>query len=123
VKPGGKEYMMTFMVSALWHGFYPYYYVMFFFAALNLELCKDIYKSRILFSWMPPMARHLLGNFCTLFAMNYFAISFCQLTFERGAHFGRATYYIGFASMVVGLIITRSLGIVKIAQRMEKKKT
>ena len=116
-----KENMIVFLVSAFWHGFYPFYYVMFFFAALNLELCKDIYKSRILFSWMPPLMRHVVANFCTLFTMNYFAISFCQLTFERGGNFARSTSYFSFAMMVVGLMITRGFGLVKIAQRMEKK--
>ena len=77
VKPGMKENMSVFAVSAFWHGFYPFYYVMFFFAAINLELCKDIYKSRILFRWIPPMARHVIANFLTIGSMNYFAISFC----------------------------------------------
>jgi lysophospholipid acyltransferase len=115
VKPGMKENMSVFAVSAFWHGFYPFYYVMFFFAAINLELCKDIYKSRILFRWMPPMARHLIANFLTMGAMNYFAISFCQLTFERGGNFAKNTYYSVFLAMVVGLFITRTTGLVKIA--------
>ena len=116
-----KENMSVFAVSAFWHGFYPFYYVMFFFAAINLELCKDIYKSRILFRWIPPLARHVIANFLTIGSMNYFAISFCQLTFERGGNFARNTYYSVFLAMIVGLFITRTTGLVKIAQRMEKK--
>jgi len=37
VTPGKRPSMMvsmsTFIVSAFWHGFYPFYYIMFFFAA------------------------------------------------------------------------------------------
>lgn len=64
---------------------------------------------------MPPMVRHIIGNFLTIGSMNYFAISFCQLTFEKGGNFGRATYYSVFIAMVVGLIITRATGLVQIA--------
>jgi hypothetical protein len=44
---------MTFIVSAFWHGFYPFYYVMFFVAAILGELTKDLYKSRIFFAFIP----------------------------------------------------------------------
>jgi hypothetical protein len=53
MRPTAKHTMMVFIVSSIWHGFYPYYYVLFIFAALNLELCKDIYKSRYLLKWIP----------------------------------------------------------------------
>lgn len=62
MKPGLKENMTTFIVSAFWHGFYPFYYVMFFFCALLSELCKDIYRSRIMFEFIPPFFRPILAK-------------------------------------------------------------
>ena len=57
VKPGERltvaANMTTFLVSAAWHGFYPFYYIMFGMAALFVESCKDIYRSRILFAGIP----------------------------------------------------------------------
>jgi len=50
--------MSTFIVSAFWHGFYPFYYVMFFFAAIMNEVAKDLYKSRVLFSKFVPKELH-----------------------------------------------------------------
>ena len=44
-RPGMFESMSTFIVSAFWHGFYPFYYVMFFFAAILVECAKDMYKA------------------------------------------------------------------------------
>ena len=41
-KPTLYNNIATFIVSAFWHGFYPFYYVMFFFCALLGELSKDI---------------------------------------------------------------------------------
>jgi len=43
---------ITMTVSALWHGFYPFYYVMFIQTAFFVELSKDVYRSRALFSFM-----------------------------------------------------------------------
>lgn len=48
-RPGMKENLTVFMVSAFWHGFYPFYYVMFFFTYIFTEVSKDVYRSRILF--------------------------------------------------------------------------
>ena len=52
-RPGVKVNLSTFIVSAFWHGFYPVYYVMFFFCAFFNELSKEIYKSRIYFRFIP----------------------------------------------------------------------
>jgi lysophospholipid acyltransferase len=52
-KPGLMNNMAVFICSAFWHGFYPFYYVMFFFCALLGELSKDIYRSRVFFRWIP----------------------------------------------------------------------
>lgn len=48
-RPGMMNNMAVFICSAFWHGFYPFYYVMFFFCALLGELSKDIYRSRVFF--------------------------------------------------------------------------
>jgi len=46
---GFKENMITFMVSAIWHGFYPFYYIMFAQCAVFVQVAKEIYRSRIIF--------------------------------------------------------------------------
>jgi lysophospholipid acyltransferase len=61
-KPGLINNLATFIVSAFWHGFYPFYYVMFFFAALLGELSKDIYRSRIFFRFIPYPINSILAK-------------------------------------------------------------
>ena len=61
-KPGLMNNMATFICSAFWHGFYPFYYVMFFFSAVLGELSKDIYRSRIFFRFLPSIVRVILAN-------------------------------------------------------------
>lgn len=62
-RPGLKENMATFIVSAFWHGFYPFYYVMFFFCAIFNELCKEIYRSRYLFRFIPYPLSSILAKY------------------------------------------------------------
>jgi lysophospholipid acyltransferase len=52
-RPGLISNLATFIVSAFWHGFYPFYYVMFFLAAFFVELTKDVFRSRVLFKSIP----------------------------------------------------------------------
>jgi len=66
--------MSTFIVSAFWHGFYPFYYVLFFFAALFSEVAKDMYKARIIFRPIPAFIRPFLANITVMVLMDYFGI-------------------------------------------------
>jgi len=73
-RPGMFENMATFIISAFWHGFYPFYYVMFFFAAILSEVAKDIFKARILFGFIPSALRPIIANFLSFLCMNYLGI-------------------------------------------------
>lgn len=114
------ENMITFLVSALWHGFYPFYYVMFFLAAILSEVSKDIFKARSLFSFLPGVLRHFLANFLSMLCLNYFGILINALTFERGGAFMAKTYYLVPIGLFTVLGLSRSLGLVRIAQKREQ---
>ncbi len=59
---GLKNNLAVFITSAFWHGFYPFYYVMFFFCAVLGELAKDIYRSRVFFRWIPYPLNSILAK-------------------------------------------------------------
>ena len=114
--------MSTFIVSAFWHGFYPFYYVMFFFAAIMNEVAKDLFKARYLFSRViPEPLQWIVANQVTMVSLNYLGCMFNALTFTNGTKFGSATYYWAFVSSVVILAASRTLGLVKFAQKLEAK--
>lgn len=121
-RPGLKENMTTFIVSAFWHGFYPFYYVMFFFCALLSELCKDIYRSRIFFSFLPPLIGHIVANTLSMLAMNFLGICFGLLTFEKGLRFTNSVYNFMFILIFVLFVFFRFSGIVQKAQKLEAKR-
>jgi len=75
-KPGIKETYLTFAVSAFWHGFYPFYYIMFFMCACLTELSKDIYRSRILFNFIPSEYRNIVANVAAMSMLNYLGVAF-----------------------------------------------
>ena len=120
-RPGAFENMMTFLVSAFWHGFYPFYYVMFFFAGVLSEVSKDVYKSRRLFSFIPVAFRPFLAHFASMLCMNYFGILQSALTFERGFAFMGATWAIVPVSLVCFLTYSRTTGLVRKAQKLEAR--
>jgi lysophospholipid acyltransferase len=61
-KAGFRESMATMIVSAFWHGFYPFYYVMFFFCTFLNELAKEIFRSRIFFRPIPSKLKCVLAK-------------------------------------------------------------
>jgi len=123
VEPGQKPTMMTtigtFGVSAFWHGFYPFYYFMFFMCACFVELSKDIYRARALFSWVPYPT--IVCNLLTMLVLNYLGTSFNCLTFERGFNFGAGTYYFVYIMLPVLVFSSKAFGMVKMAKKKEEK--
>ena len=58
-----KAYMptlVTFMVSAFWHGFYEMYYCFFFFAFFITEAGRVVYRRREFFTWMPSLPKQII---------------------------------------------------------------
>lgn len=113
--------MAAFAASAFWHGFYPSYYVTFFLAAVLSEVTKDVYKSWVLFRFIPGWLRLFLANQVSLFTMNYLGVIFGSLTFEKGLAFMSATNYIVPLGLFVLLAFMRGINLVGIAKGVEKK--
>ena len=50
-----KPILTTFLVSAIWHGFYPGYFLFFLSSGLNDYLFKIGEKTYVLFGFVPPI--------------------------------------------------------------------
>jgi hypothetical protein len=88
--------------------------------ACIVELSKDIYRARALFSWVPFPS--LVANFMTMLALNYLGTSFSALTFERGFNFGAGTYYFVYILLPLLLFLSKTLNISAMAKKLEEKK-
>ena len=113
--------MTVFLMSGVWHGFYPFYYVMFFMIALLSEINKDIYKSQILFKAIPNWLQFTIAYIMSCGGIHYLGIAFTQLSFENGNNFFKATYYFVIILIFLLLFLSRSLNMVGMAKKMEKK--
>lgn len=113
--------LAVFITSAFWHGFYPFYYVMFFFSAILSELAKDIYRSRILFRWIPYPLNSILASFLSMLMMNFMGISFMLLTLEKGWRFSSSVYHFVYIVIVVLFVIFRFGGVTRKAAKLEAK--
>ena len=93
IPEGGKgdtrANLITFMVSGFWHGFYPTYYVVFFFYAVSKSLMAEWYKGWVLVSFVPASIRALIGWLTTFVIGSYFYYVFAALTLEKASLFHR----------------------------------
>jgi len=125
VKPGERAgfgvTLTVFAVSAFWHGFYPSYYVMFFFAALLSEVNKDLFKAQIIFRNIPNILKPILANQAGFLSMNYLGIVFSSGNFHNLHIFTSSTYYFVFIGLIVTLAYTRSTNLVGRAKKLEEK--
>jgi len=90
---------------------------MFILAGVLNELCKDVYKSKVLFEFIPYPLSTIIANFMSLFLLNYLGTSFMVLTVESGLRFYRSTYYIVPIIIFGGFFIFRFGNVPKIAQK------
>jgi lysophospholipid acyltransferase len=122
VEPGKKpvfwQTASVFLTSAFWHGFYPFYYMMFFLAACMVELSKDIFRARALFQWVPYP--YIVGNFLTMLALNYLGTCFTCLTLDRGMNFGAGTNYLFYILLPLLAILSKAINLVGMAKKYEK---
>lgn len=109
--------MITFIVSAFWHGVYPFYYPMFFNAAILNEINKDLYRMWFVFAWIPTPLRLFLCHLGSFWHMNFSGIMFAALTFENGMKFGNATYWFVPGVGAAFLIISRTFNFVGMAKK------
>ena len=119
-RPSTKHYLITFMTSAFWHGFYPFYYVAFTFALFASFAHKDVYGMWILFRGIPSAVRTGACIVVNSFCVNYALCLQNALTFEKGLRFLSATWYAGFTSMILIIVAARVFGLLAMAKKMER---
>lgn len=112
----------TFIVSAIWHGFYPGYYLFFLASGIMDYIFKLGSKLWVLFDWMPLT----LLRVC-LFALNYILCAYWGLCFVfldigRIHKFHSALSYTGHIFLGLNFLLLQYSGIVKYCRGIENKK-
>ena len=100
-----KANLSTYLVSALWHGFYPGYYLTFIAGALYTSLTRLIYKS---VTWpLKQKYRRPLLYIPNYLLVDYFAAPFALQTFEDSWKFCRAWGFYGHFCLLLGFVLVK----------------
>lgn len=88
--------LVTFFISALWHGVYAGYYCTICSVPLYLPI-EDVYRRKLrdinLSPWMSKIGRFLAAQW-RLYLMSYWAVTFRLLTFEASIKYWSSIYFI-----------------------------
>jgi len=127
-RPSGKAVLTTFAVSALWHGLYPSYFLVFGFAAIICEVSKDFHKRADFFESLgldTEQLRKKVSSWLTFYVCSYMCIIFSLLEMGKIETFVRATKGIPIILTMVTFTICRAIGFGKkprdAAEESEKK--
>ena len=124
IKPGERPtavtYFTIFAIMAFWHGFYPQYYIVYFFVFLVTNTHKEIYGCGFLFRAIPKQLRTVICIIGSNWMINYGGILQEARTLENGSKFLNATYYYLFVFCFIFLAITKGFGLVRMVKKMER---
>lgn len=126
VSATAKASLITFIVSAIWHGFYPGFY-MFFLAAGMMD-----YQAKLAGQAFSPLVEGKLPGWlvyvlswiwCYAFC-GYFCTAFVLLSFENFHKVYASMYYIGHIILIFAIVVAKALMPTekKIADEKEKDK-
>jgi hypothetical protein len=102
--------LITFMVSAFWHGFYPVYYIFFFIFYIYEQACDMLTKLGFFdyFENQGIIVEQGMG-LLTMFLCNYLGIVFVNLTvknfYDFTVNMGFVPVIMIFGSFVVGKVL------------------
>lgn len=107
--------VITYLVSAFWHGFYPGYYLSFVTAAMmtvatrcildliSLPYCVVIYKS---VNWpFGSLSRRIIVFLPLQVVIDYIATPFVLLDFKRSISYWRGCYFYGHLFMALSILV------------------
>ncbi|KXS14466.1 MBOAT-domain-containing protein [Gonapodya prolifera JEL478] len=102
----GQANVLTFAVSAFWHGFYPGYYILFLSASFAVQVSKTVRRTLRPLLYPPSPYAHLLPlyNFATWLAtvgfINYLASAFVLLEWGKSVDALARVGYIGHVALL-----------------------
>ena len=96
------------MVSALWHGFYPGYYLMFASYGLVMAASRVIYKS---FSWpLPQWTKPYILYLPVWLILDYITPPFVYLSWDVSIAFYRSMYWWGHVVCIIIVVFSTLIG-------------
>ncbi|CAO3642032.1 unnamed protein product [Mucor hiemalis] len=115
---GAKSALITYGVSALWHGFYPGYY-MFFLSVTPFQMLARHYRRTFRPLTFDPISRKsitalkllydLTGTILTMFIINLLSVAFNLLYWKPASTAWAQIYYVHYIVGIIGYIFWKSV--------------
>lgn len=103
----GDNLVLTYFISAFWHGFYPGYYLFFFSVAIFTNVFR-LYQKKVTPRFTEGPLAPIYGAVsiaCFSVFINYLSIVFQLLSWDRSITIWKSYFFLGHVLMVVvGLI-------------------
>lgn len=121
----GNSLLATYLCSAIWHGFYPGYYIFF----LTIPLATSVnrlsrkhirpyfVKQDGTFSRLKPLY-DATGLVATALIINYLAVSFVALSWERSIIGFRNMHYAGHICLVLLYLLLSAVPVKKVVKKV-----
>ncbi|ETV90917.1 hypothetical protein, variant 2 [Aphanomyces invadans] len=95
--------LATYFVSAIWHGFYPGYYLFFLSVPLPTavnRLARSILRPYVVDNKTFKCLYDVVGTIATALTINYLAVAFVSLSWENSVHGWRTLLFLGHIILV-----------------------
>lgn len=116
----GKSFLITFLVSALWHGVHPAYFIGFLHWGLINEVAKGFYRMRANFTWLKNPFRYIVLLFLGNSAISYMGLPVYTLRWGLMVKFYSSFYYSGSIIIFSLFVLFRLVGSKKTKSAKEK---
>lgn len=119
----GLASLITFMVSAFWHGFYPVYYIFFFLFFLLEQVCTILEEDYDFFKKVEKqniIIRYAFSLFTMSFC-NYLGIVFVLIDIKKAWTFSKSVQFVPAILLISIFLVLRHFNI-KNKKRLYKEK-
>ena len=120
----GLASLITFMVSAFWHGFYPVYYIFFFLFFILEQTCtmlEDDYDFFKIMDRQNIVIRLAFSLFTQIFC-NYLGIIFVLIDIHKAWTFSKSIYFFPAILLLLIFAVLRHFNILKKKKAYREKK-
>ncbi|KAJ0410282.1 hypothetical protein P43SY_002614 [Pythium insidiosum] len=121
----GNSLIATYFCSAVWHGFYPGYYLFFLTVPLATSVNRLARRHvRPYFLLEDGSAAPLkpiydiVGMLCTAFVINYLAVSFVVLSWTDAIHGFQSMHFAGHIGLLVAYLLLSSVPIKRTSKKV-----
>jgi len=101
---------VSFMISAFWHGFYPYYYFNFLLFFMIQQIAKTLYYAGDFFKFIPQPIQFAIRWVMMYLVVNTMLVAFALLEFQKVAPYAESILYFPYVTVIPAYALCLAFG-------------